>query len=83
MTFILRSQRDAVAFSFGWDRDDVDEYQPTRPRDTRTRLWNVGDGFGIAVKAGKPVPTRIAEEFGPWRLKESVPGWDIYLAGNV
>jgi hypothetical protein len=78
MPFTIRSQRDAIATLLGWDRSEVSEYQYTRRHHAKTFLYNVGDGYGVAVKEGQPVPAVYDE----YNLKKAgtTGGWDVYFS---
>ena len=74
------TQRDAVAMAFGWDRSEVTEYQYGRHRAGRVHLFDAGDGYACAVKAGSRMPF---VDFGPWRKVDSVAGWDVYQGAGA
>jgi hypothetical protein len=72
----IRGQREAICTAYGWSLDDAAEYQPTRRMHSRTFLYQVNNGYCIAVRGGK-VP-RAYREIGEWRLVETLDGWEVY-----
>ena len=66
-----RSRRYAIAFAFGEDLADIDEYQSTRRG--KVPIYNLGAGFAVALRDGEQAP-----EGYEWKFKEVSYGYAVW-----
>ena len=66
-----KSRRYAIAFAFGQDLADIDEYQSTRRG--KVPIYNLDGGYAVALREGEKAP-----EGYEWKFKEDVYGYAIW-----
>jgi hypothetical protein len=69
-------QREAICTAFGWSYDDLSEYQPTRRMHSRTFLYEVNNGYCVALRERQAMP-RVYREMAEWRTVEVRNGWAV------
>ena len=70
-TNIRRSRRYTIAFAFGQDIADVDEYQPSRRG--KVPIYDLDGDYAIALREGEKAPAGYE-----WKFKEGAYGYAIW-----
>ncbi len=68
-----KSRRYAIAFAFGQDLADVEEYQSTRRG--KVPIYQLDGDYCVALRDGEALPQDVAYE---WKFKEESYGYKVW-----